>query len=118
METLGNRRMVIDGEIMTREERNKVRKLVERHGGNTHKAIAEHLGAESEFKAAGNKIPIGWEAAFHGIAHEVESDDADLDAIDASDANAQAKSDAAGGNSDKPKANGKTKAKAKGTVKK
>ena len=103
---------------MTRKERNKVRELVKKHGGDLHKAIAEHLGAENEFKAAGNKIPIGWDAAFHGIAAEVESDDSDLDAIEASDANAQAESDAAAGNSDTPKANGKTKAKVSGKANK
>lgn len=40
--------------------------------GDLDAAIAEFLGCELEFKQADNKVPAGFEGAFHNIRFEVE----------------------------------------------
>jgi hypothetical protein len=63
---------------MRSEERNAVRGLIEKHGGDRVKAVAEWLGSEAQAAHKGMdtggklKYPVGWDAAFHGIIDEVE----------------------------------------------
>ena len=55
---------------MTKQDRNDLRN--EAKNGGLDAAIFRKLGCVKEAKAAGNKCPVGWEAAYYGIKDEVE----------------------------------------------
>jgi hypothetical protein len=57
---------------MTPKERNEVRELAAtKHKGNLEAAACDFLGLSKEFRAAGNKVPVGNDAAVGGIVDEV-----------------------------------------------
>ena len=57
---------------MTKEERKSIRANAQKkYKGDVDAAIAEFLGCQAEYAAAGG-VPSGYDGSFHGIRSELE----------------------------------------------